>query len=111
MPGIDNHLRQAQSSATAFFLGGEILSVVTTHAPRRAVHTSITRFRGIGRHYHVLLEESGKDGRSYACKFDTHIAAVAWIHRMAKQHFPVRSHRLLHSQREGSWFYRAADDC
>lgn len=111
MPGIDNNLGQAQSCATAVFSSGEILSVASTLAPRRAVHTSITRFRGIGRHYHVSLEESGEEGKIFAAKFDTHMAAVAWIHRMVKQHFPVRSHRLVHSQREGPWFYRADDDC
>jgi hypothetical protein len=77
---------------------------------RRTVHTSITRFRGIGRHFHAFLEESGREGKSFAAKFDSHVAAAAWVLHMAKKHFPVRTHRLMHSQREGPWFYREDDD-
>lgn len=79
-------------------------------AARRRVHTSITRFRGIGCHFHALLEESGREGKSYAAKFDSHMAAAAWVLRMAKKHFPVKTHRLIHCQREGPWFYREGDD-
>jgi hypothetical protein len=79
-------------------------------AARCEVHTSITRFRGIGRHYHALLEESGREGKSYAAKFDSNAAAAAWVLRMAKKYFPVKTHRLIHSQREGPWFYREGDD-
>lgn len=77
---------------------------------RRRVYTSITRFRGIGLHFHALLEESGREGRSYAAKFDSHVAAESWVLRMVKNHFPVKTHRLIHSQREGPWFYRESDD-
>jgi hypothetical protein len=84
--------------------------IASLGAARRRVHTSITRFRGIGLHFHALLEESGREGKSYAAKFDSHVAAAAWVLFMAKKHFPVKTHRLIHSHREGPWFYRAADD-
>ena len=77
--------------------------------PRRPVLVSIATFRGIGIHYHALLEESGTGGRSFAAKFTTRMDAETWILRMARQHFPVRTHRLLHSSREGPWFYREGD--
>jgi hypothetical protein len=74
------------------------------------VQISICQFRGIGRHYHVLMQESGDAGRSYAGKFDSRMAAETWVLRMAREHFPLRTHKLVHGTREGPWFYRSADD-
>ncbi len=84
-------------------------SRATQVGQRRIVHVSICQFRGIGRHYHVLLMESGKQGQSYAGKFSSRMAAETWVMRMARKHFPVRTHKLIHDSREGPWFYRPSD--
>jgi hypothetical protein len=76
---------------------------------RRLVAVSITQFRGIGKHYHVLMEESGEGGKSYGAKFDSCVQAEGWVLRIARQHFPVRTHKLMHNSREGPWFYRETD--
>ncbi len=73
------------------------------------MRVSICQFRGIGRHYHVLMQESGK-GRSFAGKFNSRMAAETWVIRMAREHFPVRRYRLVHDSREGPWFYSSTDD-
>ncbi len=75
----------------------------------RLVEVSITQFRGIGAHYHALMEESGEDGKSYAARFDSRVQAEGWVLRMARQHFPVHIHKLKHTSREGPWFYRESD--
>jgi hypothetical protein len=79
------------------------------NAKRRLVAVSISQFCGIGKHYHALMEESGEGGKSYAARFDSHVQAEGWVLRMAHQHFPVRTHKLRHTSREGPWFYRETD--
>lgn len=86
------------------------LSTSARVARRRLVHTSITTFRGIGKHYHALIEETGVDGRSFAAKFDSRMQAETWVLRTARKHFPVRTHKLLQSNRNGPWFYREGRD-
>ncbi len=76
--------------------------------PRKIVRVSICQFRGIGQHYHALMQESGK-GRSFAGTFNSRMAAETWVMRMARAHFPVRRYRLIHDSREGPWFYRESD--
>jgi hypothetical protein len=76
---------------------------------RRLVAVSITQFRGIGKHYHVLMEESGEGGKSYGAKFDRSVQAEGWVLRMARQHFPMRTHKLIRNRGEGPWFYRETD--
>jgi hypothetical protein len=78
-------------------------------AKRRLVDVSITQFRGIGTHYHALMEESGEHGKSYGGKFNSRVQAEGWVLRMARQHFPVRTHKLTHTNREGPWFYKESD--
>ncbi len=77
-------------------------------ARRKIVRVSICQFRGIGQHYHVLMQESGK-GQSFAGKFNTRMAAETWVLRMAREHFPISKYKLIHDSREGPWFYRPED--